>query len=118
MSCGAIERTVLLEMAKPIPGAAEPPSSGSSAASVGTPITAPVESTRAPPLLPGLIAALVWITDGSATPPPSLTVRLVALTMPWVTLERRPSGLPMASAYSPVRTFEESAKRAGGSWPR
>ena len=57
------------------PGAA-PPSSGSEAASVGMPITAPVRSTSAPPLLPGLIGALVWITAGSATPPPSGTVRL------------------------------------------
>ena len=46
----------------------------------------------------GLIGALVWITAGSATPPPSGTVRLVELTMPWVTLERRPSGLPIARA--------------------
>jgi hypothetical protein len=43
---------MLLEIAKPMPSAA-PPISGSSAASVGMPITAPVESTSAPPLLPG-----------------------------------------------------------------
>ena len=62
------------------------------------PMTAPVRSMSAPPLLPGLIAALVCTTDGSATPLPSLTVRAIALTIPSVTLERRPSGLPMASA--------------------
>src|SRR3954451_2962257 len=93
----AIDRTVLLAIAKPIPEAA-PPSSGSVAASVGMPMTAPSESTSAPPLLPGLIGALVWITAGSATPPPSGTVRLVELTTPWVTLERSPSGLPIARA--------------------
>src|SRR3954469_2148598 len=114
-SCPAICLTVFDEIANPIPSAAAPLNSGSVAASVGMPMTAPVASTSAPPLLPGLIGALVWITAGRATPPPSLTVRLVALTMPCVTLERRPSGLPIASAYSPTRTREESAKVAGRS---
>ena len=41
-----------------------PPSCGSLAASVGTPITGPSMSTSAPPELPGLIGALVWIVFG------------------------------------------------------
>ena len=33
--------------------------------------------------------------------------------MPWVTLDCRPSGLPIASASSPTFTCEESANVAG-----
>ena len=62
----------VLGIAKPIPGA-RPPSSGSVAASVGIPITRPWRSASAPPELPGLIAALVWIISGSAMPFPSET---------------------------------------------
>ena len=47
-------------------------------------------------------------------PFPSLTVRPSDDTMPSVTLERRPSGLPIASATSPTSIFEESANEAGG----
>jgi hypothetical protein len=39
------------------------------------------------PLLPGLIAALVWITSGRLFPVGSETCRLKALTMPSVTLD-------------------------------
>ena len=104
--------TVLLGIAKPIPAAA-PPSCGSPAASVGTPITRPWMSASAPPELPGLIGALVWIVFGRMMPPPSLALRPSALTMPWVTLELRPSGLPIAIAMSPTRSFDESANAAG-----
>ena len=52
--------------------------------------------TRTPPELPGLMAALVWMTSGSATPSSSLTVRPRALMIPSVTLDWSPSGLPMA----------------------
>jgi hypothetical protein len=68
-------------IANPMPGACAPPSSASVAASVGIPITAPSRSTSAPPELPGLIAALVWMTDGSTTPLPSRTVRPTAETI-------------------------------------
>jgi hypothetical protein len=57
----------LLGIAKPIPGALPPPSCGLVAARVGIPITSPPMSTRAPAELPGLIAALVWITEGNVT---------------------------------------------------
>src|SRR4051812_959318 len=103
---------MLLGIANPMPFAA-PPICGSEAVSVGMPTTAPVRSTRAPPLLPGLIAALVWITPGSATPFSSFTVRPSALTMPSVTLLWRPSGLPMASTIWPTVSLSESAKVAG-----
>ncbi len=96
--------TVALGMAKPMPGAA-PPWPGSCAASVGTPTTWLSRFTSAPPLLPGLIAALVWMAAViSAWPPGSEApmVRPVAETMPWVTLSVRPSGLPMASTISPI----------------
>ena len=78
------------------------------------PITRPWMSASAPPELPGLIAALVWIAFWSVAPPcPSDSCRLRALTMPSVTLELRPSGLPIAIAMSPTSSLVESAKTAG-----
>ena len=62
-----------------------------------------------------MIAALVWITSGSATPFPSETPWRKALTMPSVTLERSPSGLPIAIARSPTWSALESANVAGAS---
>jgi hypothetical protein len=58
------------------------------------------------------MGALVWITLGSATPLSSLTVRPSALTIPSVTLDCSPSGLPIARATSPTWRWEESAKAA------
>ena len=52
---------------------------------------------------------------GRVAPLLSVSWRLRALTMPSVTLELSPSGLPMAIAMSPTRSFEESAKVAGRS---
>src|SRR5664279_1388597 len=98
-------------MAKPMPGAA-PPTCASVAASVGMPTMLPWRSTSAPPLLPGLIAALVWMTSGRALPLGSLTWRPRALTIPSVTLDWRPSGLPMARTKSPTDRAEESPKVA------
>jgi len=61
-----------------------------------------------------LISALVWITDGKITLPPCSTIPWRnALTMPSVTLDRNPSGLPIATARSPARSLDESAKDAG-----
>ncbi len=88
----ATRRTVLLSIAKPMPGASLAPICGSRAARVGMPTTAPDRSTSAPPELPGLIAALVWMADERVAPLPSGTLRLTAETMPSVTLERSPSG--------------------------
>ena len=53
------------------------------------PTTAPLESTRGPPELPGLMAASVWIR--SASRPSGLSIeRLTADTMPVVTLGSPP----------------------------
>ena len=79
------------------------------------PTTSPFRSTSAPPLLPGLIAALVWIASGRALPAGSLTWRPRALTMPSVTLDWSPSGLPMASTTSPTESWAELPKVAGES---
>ena len=105
--------TVLLGIAKPMPGACAPPSSGSSAASVGIPSTRPERSTTAPPELPGLISALVWIAELSVAPSPSPTRRSSEETIPWLTLDWSPSEFPIARTRSPTRAFEESANAAG-----
>ena len=82
------------------------------------PITWAEVLTRAPPLLPGLIGALVWIAPGSvAAAEPcavgSVTARSVAEMIPWVTLPDRPSGLPIASTTSPACAWSESPNLAG-----
>ena len=77
------------------------------------PISSPLALTRAPPELPGLIAAEVWmalVTTVSLEVWPSgeglaslvLTGRLSAETMPVVTVPERPSGLPTAMTGSPT----------------
>ena len=61
------------------------------------PITSPWRSTSGPPLLPGLMAASVWI---SVTPPACRT----PLTIPRVTVFwRTPSAEPIATTSWPVR---------------
>src|SRR2546429_3424392 len=114
MSCGAMRVTVSLGIAKPIPTAA-PPICGSLAARVGMPMTCPDKLTSAPPLFPGLIAALVWMVLMSTAelPSPSDTVRPVADTIPSVTVPVSPSGLPMASTISPPRTSLDLPNVAG-----
>ena len=72
-----------------------------------TPITWPAMLSSGPPLLPGLIAASVWIAlmkDCWLPSPPGLTGRLRALTMPLVTLDSSPSGAPTAITWSPTTT--------------
>jgi hypothetical protein len=79
-------------------------------------MTSPAPSTSAPPELPGLIAASVWmasITVASSEVPPVATARSVALMIPSVTVLDSPSGAPMATAMSPTCTSSESAKVAG-----
>ena len=60
MSCRAMSRARLEGIANPIPCACAP-LCGLAAARVGMPITSPAEFTSAPPLLPGLMAASVWM---------------------------------------------------------
>jgi hypothetical protein len=69
---------------------------GSSAASVGMPITRPDRSTSAPPELPGLIAALVWMTDkrvapSARTPPAGRTARIRRAARPGAPQRSRPT---------------------------
>ena len=72
------------------------------------PINSPSALMRAPPELPGLIAASVWI-NGKRCPWSSI-VRAKALITPDVTepLNSRPKGLPMAIAGSPTCKESES----------
>ena len=98
-------------MAKPTPLAGVL-NSGSMADRVGIPIRLPCISTSAPPLLPGLIGASVWIALGMTAPFCSFTLRPRALIMPFVTVWVMPRGLPIASTSCPTCNFEESPKVA------
>ena len=72
------------------------------------PITSPEEETSGPPELPGLSAASVWITSPINRPFCARIERPTALTMPAVTVDWKPSGLPIAIAICPARTALES----------
>jgi hypothetical protein len=62
------------------------------------PITAPLASSSGPPELPGFSGAVCWITLSIRRPCTPRNDRPVALTMPAVTVESKPSGLPIATA--------------------
>jgi hypothetical protein len=82
------------------------------------PITRPARSTSGPPELPGLMAASVWMKSATAYCVPSSSLselRSLADTMPLVTVERRPSGLPMATTGWPTCTWRSSPSVAVGS---
>ena len=64
MSCGTAFATLSMGIAKPTP--ADVPVFVNMA--VFTPITRPLESRRGPPLLPGLMAASVWIPPDIVLP--------------------------------------------------
>ena len=64
------------------------------------PTSRPSPSTSAPPELPGLIAASVWMKFSIVDSPSWL--RSSALTMPEVTVSPTLNGLPMASTGSPT----------------
>ena len=71
------------------------------------PMTRPSRSARAPPELPGEMAASVWIrsTRELSCLPPVIsagTSRPVPLTMPDVTVDSKPEGLPTATAIWPT----------------
>ena len=100
-------------MAKPTPEL-EPEEE---AISVFTPMSLPSLSTRAPPELPGLMAASVWIMfvytalelleEELLEELSAEVVRLVAETMPVETDCSRPNGLPTAITHSPTERSEE-----------
>ena len=62
------------------------------------PTSSPREFTRAPPELPALIAASVWMKDST---PLAYRLLALALTMPAVTVEVRLKGFPTARTHSP-----------------
>ena len=73
------------------------------------PTNSPRVLTRAPPELPGLTAASVWMKDSifiSAFK--MLMFRALALTMPAVTVDVRLKGLPTANTHSPMWRLSES----------
>ena len=65
------------------------------------PTSSPRRLTSAPPELPGLIEALVWMK--SWKPRPVRPLRPTAETMPEVTVCPSPNGLPTATTKSPTR---------------
>ena len=91
------------------------------ATAVFMPITWPAESTSAPPELPELMAASVWmmLVSVSVAPDalsPACTVRPVAETIPDVTVgvpADRPRALPTAMTASPTWSWSESPNVMG-----
>ena len=76
------------------------------------PTSSPRVLMSAPPELPTLIGASVWMKfSNTATPS---CPRPVALTMPWVTVAESPSGLPIARTMSPARRVEERPSSMAG----
>src|SRR6478735_487388 len=109
-------------MAKPIPTLPPPASPlalGTVAIAVLTPTSAPVQSTRAPPELPGLIEASVCRPPGirAVSPPSAGTTmsRPSALMMPAVTEPSNPSGAPSATTGCPTSNPSESPSVITGS---
>src|SRR5271155_500268 len=82
-----------------------------------TPTNCPLMLTNAPPELPGLIAASVWIASRTVfwlpVSPVVDTGRLSALTMPVVTVPSRPSGDPTAITGWPTRRFADEPRLIG-----
>ena len=68
----------------------------------------PATSTSAPPELPGLIAASVWMKFSKVLMPSAL--RPSALTIPEVTVWPTPNGLPIASTTSPTCSVVDVAE--------
>ena len=86
------------------------------ATAVFTPTTRPSPSASAPPELPGLRAASVWITFSTRRVAEPVRVgreRPSAETTPAVTVPARPIGLPMATTSWPTRRESASPSVAG-----
>src|SRR5438874_1486402 len=86
------------------------------ATAVLTPTTRPRASTSAPPELPGLSAASVWMTFSTmrvAEPARVGSDRPSALTTPAVTDPAKPIGLPSATTSWPTRSTSASPRTAG-----
>lgn len=78
-----------------------------------TPCRLPLTSISAPPELPGLMAASVWMKFSKLLMPSWL--RPSAETMPLVTVWPTPKGLPMASTWSPTWSSSELPSTIAGS---
>src|SRR6185312_10531801 len=72
------------------------------------------DETSGPPELPGLSAASVWMTSSIRRPERARNERPTAEITPAVTVDSKPSGLPMATTSWPRRNFLESPRRALG----
>ena len=86
------------------------------ATAVLTPTTSPRPLTSAPPELPGLSAASVWIRLSISRPlfrPPAASVRPSAETTPAVTDPSKPCGFPIATTSWPTRSVSASPSTAG-----
>src|SRR6185312_546101 len=87
------------------------------ATAVLMPTTRLAESASAPPELPGLSAASVWMTSSTtrAVRPSRVgSERPSPLTTPAVTEPASPSGLPTATTSCPTRSVPASPRTAGG----
>jgi hypothetical protein len=78
------------------------------------PTTSPALETSGPPELPGLSAASVWITSSISRPPTERSERPSADTTPAVTVDSKPSGLPIAITSWPRRSRALSPSTADG----
>src|SRR2546423_15646378 len=109
-ACCMIGRAMLIGIAKPIPLLL-------AAIAVLIPMTLPAASRSGPPLLPGLIAASVWMRFVScwAGGPSTVIVRPFADTMPLVALfEYVPGGVPVATTRWPTLRAGELPTAAVG----
>src|SRR5437588_286270 len=100
--------TSLIGIAKPTPTL---PFTGLVIDSV-MPISRPWVSRSAPPELPGLIAASVWIRS-PPVPPALELLRCRPETMPSVSVPERPKGAPIAYTWSPTWTLSELPRLIG-----
>ncbi|MGY4291276.1 hypothetical protein ACVWXO_010542 [Bradyrhizobium sp. LM2.7] len=71
------------------------------------PTTSAFDETSGPPELPGLSAASVWITSSMVRPLTERIERPSAETTPAVTVDSKPSGLPIAITSWPRRRLLE-----------
>ncbi len=104
-----MRRTVFDGMANPTPDAVRE----LLRIAVLTPITRPSASSKGPPLFPGLMAASVWISSGMLNLSSFCKLRSNALTMPAVSVNCWPNGLPIAYTRWPTNTSSESANVTG-----
>ena len=112
----------LTGMAKPspmLPPDDSPDELGTVAPAVGTPMSWPEQLTMAPPLLPGLMAASLWIAETSSAAvlfsAGTWMVRSRALMIPEVTVPDNPSGAPITTFASPTWTEEDEPIAMTGS---